>query len=1331
MATSSKFRLSSGSPDRPSYPTGQRGAYGSSLDKSGNFHESMENRIPPALPSMSRSGSSVTQFDIINFFQCLHLDTKLMAVDHRFPRQFELKRILVAATASSDSPSISLSSKVAAIEDLKRAKIILNETSMRARDRGRNLNDAISKFGKFFQSTLVRKRTRADASSSDRPNASIPSERPVLGGSMANMGSHSHMISKPFDVEPQKLEEKLKNGLPNKRVRTSMVDANTLGVPSGAMDRDREMFRAANCSAVPSEEKGQALAIGVDGWEKPKMRKKRSGIKSDVCASTMLTRPLDGDRESKCGMQQRHVTDARTRLIRPSAGGIGKFDMSSQQNGLGMRSSTPRIDQDNGSAVNDRRDRPVGSDKERVNLKAVNRPISREDTICSVSPTSTIKVNTSARAQRFSSSTIPKSSPSAHKVGSSDDYQLSQCMNKVQDVAGSNSRKHTPPTPSSSPPVTQWAGQRPQKISRMARRTNFVHPMSSQDDNLASDIVSHVAGTENGFGVPRCLSSKAHQQVKLKGEHLSSVALPEIEESGAAEIKSKDKCKKSCNMNEKVGQSIQRVASLVFSSRKNKISADEDLGDGVRRLGRSGRGFTSTRSGMPTTMDKLNNVATAKQLRSARLGLDKGESKAGRPATRKPSNYKAYTRPKHAMNSGIADILEPGDGHKELLAAANAAITPTHACSNSFWMQMEQVFGFISDEDIAYLKQQICLVDEPLENIDVKCCSTTNLKGNVGSNSLLPMVGASGRDDCSTVPIRNGLVDSNRNLEIASKGKDAEFFDEHLVPGIRVHNTVPLAQRLIAALIPEEDNNEFFPECDEDVKFDICGTGFELPTSGLKSNSLNHLTLESFLTVGQTASNAYRTTSSWRVLDEIEHDELENDGVVADANTGMNSNFVYSLNGFHPDQSVIATMACTESQYDQLSIDERILLELQSIGILPEALPDLEQSEDEEINEEISGLREKLQEQVLKKRRLLCNLEKSVTEARESQQREIELNAVNKLVEIAYENYMTYCAPNISSGKSANSKWAKRATLAFVRRTLERCHKFEDTGESCFNGPLFRDLFLSVSSCHNESECLDTTITEGESASTDISTRSLDARVSASMNSHQTAPVISRSGQNIDMPEKHSSNAFHLVNHLSEPTTGKEGNWSNRAKKKELLLDDVVGGTIGTSLRNISGFGGSLLSGTKGKRSERDREGKGHKREVLSRNCTPKIGRPALGNVKGERKSKTKPKQKTTQLSASVKAMPPPVPKSRKVANDGNMNGKDVLSLDMLNDTEAIDLSSLQLPGMDVLGVPDDLDGQGQDLSSWLNIDDDGLQDHDCMGLEIPMDDLSELNMMV
>lgn len=200
----------------------------------------------------------------------------------------------------------------------------------------------------------------------------------------------------------------------------------------------------------------------------------------------------------------------------------------------------------------------------------------------------------------------------------------------------------------------------------------------------------------------------------------------------------------------------------------------------------------------------------------------------------------------------------------------------------------------------------------------------------------------------------------------------------------------------------------------------------------------------------------------------------------------------------------------------------------------------------------------------------------------------------------------------------------------------------------------------------------------------------------------------------------YSSDAFHF----SEQTIGKDDVWSSKVKKRELYLDDVVAGTS-------SGIGTMILNSAKGKRSERDREGKGN---GLSRNGGPKIGRPVgTGNVKGERKNKAKIKQKTTQLSASLNGPIGKIsdqnkslssfPKSFDMKNN-NVKDKDNYNLPE-NTEEPLDFSQLQLPEMDVLGE------QGEDIGSWLNIDDEILQDDDFMGLEIPMDDLSDLNMMV
>lgn len=688
---------------------------------------------------------------------------------------------------------------------------------------------------------------------------------------------------------------------------------------------------------------------------------------------------------------------------------------------------------------------------------------------------------------------------------------------------------------------------------------------------------------------------------------------------------------------------------------------------------------------MPMTVEKIGSVGTAKQLRSARLGFDKSESKAGRPPTRKLSDRKAYTRQKQtAINTAADFLVGSDDGNEELLAAANAVINPVRACLSQFWKQMEPFFGFISDTDITYLRQQ--------ENLESAALTSTQVPSNV--------------DGGNTVSNGFGLTEC--------ESRNDEFLLEQLVRGIGDHNEIPLCQRLIAALISEED----YSSENEDFKVDAYGPELDLDGE-LGSNSLDHQSLLNFQFSGHTAYNGHRRIGQ----SEQNEPETEMTGIPHNA---MNSNFGRSLNGLLSDQTLMPSSECSEFQYENRPINEKLLLEIQSIGIFPEPMPDMTQMGDEEISDEISKFEEKYHEQVLKRKSLIDTLLKSASITKEHQEKEFEQRALEKLTTMAYEKYMACWGPN-TGGKS---KVAKQAALSFVKRTLDQCHKYDDTGKSCFSEPLFREIFHSRSSINSARQADSTP--DGESSKGYASIRYLEGRISASMGSQQSPSQFSQNVDNNDI----SSDVL-----VSEQTTGKEDTWSNRVKKRELSLDDV-GSTIGASSAPSS-MGNTLSTSAKGKRSERDRDGKGHNREVLSRNGTAKIGRPSLSsNAKGERKSKTKPKQKTTQLSVSVngllgkiteqpKAAMPSVSKSNDTTTSTNAKEKDDFGLDVLDDPEAIDLSHLQIPEMDVLGVPDDLDAQGQDLGSWLNIDVDGLQDHDFMGLEIPMDDLSDLNMMV
>jgi len=94
------------------------------------------------------------------------------------------------------------------------------------------------------------------------------------------------------------------------------MDARTAG-PSrgpGPTDRISDPGKATNGSSAVPEEKIRGLATTIDGWEKPKMKKKRSSaIKADMSLAG-VSRTVDVDRESKQGMQHKFSNDGRARL---------------------------------------------------------------------------------------------------------------------------------------------------------------------------------------------------------------------------------------------------------------------------------------------------------------------------------------------------------------------------------------------------------------------------------------------------------------------------------------------------------------------------------------------------------------------------------------------------------------------------------------------------------------------------------------------------------------------------------------------------------------------------------------------------------------------------------------------------------------------------------------------------------------------------------------------------------------------------------------------------------------------------------------------------------
>lgn len=213
--------------------------------------------------------------------------------------------------------------------------------------------------------------------------------------------------------------------------------------------------------------------------------------------------------------------------------------------------------------------------------------------------------------------------------GSLEGWEQSPSVNKIHSTAAPNNRKRPMPTGSSSSPMAQWGGQRPQKISR-TRRANLVSPVSNNDEVQMSsegctpDFSARMASTGNSGLVLARGTGIGSQHSKVKLENVSSPSrLSESEESGAGENRSKEKGMGSCETEEKSVNGIQNVGPSVLLAKKNKILIKEEIGDGVRRQGRSGRGLAFSRASMSPVREKFENPTSTKPLRSARPGSDK------------------------------------------------------------------------------------------------------------------------------------------------------------------------------------------------------------------------------------------------------------------------------------------------------------------------------------------------------------------------------------------------------------------------------------------------------------------------------------------------------------------------------------------------------------------------------------------------------------------------------------------------------------------------------------------------------------------------------------
>ncbi|XP_044978592.1 uncharacterized protein LOC123445643 isoform X1 [Hordeum vulgare subsp. vulgare] len=1001
--------------------------------------------------------------------------------EHRHSRSAELRRAL---TDSAEQPLAALAQgkplPPSVAEELRRIRGGVAESSARAKytDRVKSLQESIQKLDKY-KNVVTRRRQRSDGASADRASGSV-------GGSL-RIGAQNSV-----DNPVQRLEERAKSSTMSKRVRSSLTaDARLEGRVSIStrqggslvdteknppLEKDKSSVRTANATSGFSEDKLRGLAPGGEGWEK-KMKRKRS-------VGTMLNRGSDVDRDVKPSVQHRSNSEVRGRSsdaipfrhgASAGASGGNKMDGSSQLSSSGSRYLL-KTDMDSTPLPNERRERHGGLDKERVLLKGNKAHISEDMQPGTLSPVTKGKAT---RAPRTSSLVgIHSSSTLLRSAGGVDEWEEAPCTNKASPLGSTTNRKRPMAATASSPPVA-WVGQRPQKMSR-TRRANVVSPVSNFDDPVSEgspiDVAVRPALETPGLLLPRGAASNNSQAASRMDNVTSPAGLSESEGSVATEHRNKEKVTNSGDFDNEGTNSAHVASDLIFSSKKSRIPLKEELEDGsIRRQGRSGRGTMHVKGCSPVPKEKLDNTETRKLVKSVRPASEKNESKLGRPPTKKGSDRKASSRHPEILNCGSIDTTgESEDDREELLAAANAARGAiVGAYAGPFWKKIEPMLTFISSEDLSFLKNQIIFLEElemgmSNKHEEDKLTASTNYNGPPSmvehSSQVLPPSNSSLLLDQGE---GNG-VGPRESVDILSYNGENHHNTSQKAQGQGIFGEMaPLTSRLLSALIVEDVDD--FPESNG-VQGDIllefsndylpCAAAVEFEATGLESSfvmspdfkhSNSNPAYNSMSNGFAVSSNLRGSYSQSSVCSENLSDGIN---VMGYPENGSLHGSVPQITQQYQTPGKDLSLPLYGYQYAQMSLHDRTLVELHSIDIFPE-MPELDEGEDEDINKVILELQKRLFDQVNQKKCQLNKLEKAIRNTKNMEERSLEQHAMNKLVERAYKKLLGGRGSSSHKGglSKAASKAAKQLALAFAKRTLARCQKFEETEKSCFREP--------------------------------------------------------------------------------------------------------------------------------------------------------------------------------------------------------------------------------------------------------------------------------------
>ncbi|CAL0304018.1 unnamed protein product [Lupinus luteus] len=1079
--------------------------------------------------------------------------------------------------------------------------------------------------------------------SKKRRRTDLSSERGG-GVNLTKMGSQHQKTNS--DILTQRSDSRTSNSMLNKRIRTSVADTREESRPGAIgrhqMSTEKDGNLTLGVGSVRNEEKTRRLLAGGEGLDQ-KIKKKRS-------VGTVGNRVITGERDIKRATLTKANADSKMRFFDspgfrlkslPGSSGSNKSEGSSEPSSTGAR--TVLACEQEGLSLH--RDHIA---EQRVVAKGNNRANTQED--CPVSSPNTLIKNKVSRAPRTSS---------------------------VSALDLSNIHPSSGTFPGSSiHPMTQWVGQRLPKNSR-SRRLKVVSPVSrtleiqvSSEGCLTSDSNVKPSGENNAFQVASSKENSTPKYKRTLDDISSPFGLSESEESGARENKIKEK---GVNSND-FAIAAEKAGPSMLHVRKNKIPTD-DFGDYVQKQGRPGRSLSLIKPGLPSGREKSENLPIMKPVQDMRPN-DKSKIKYGRPPSKKQKDRKVLTRVGKQLNISSSDFGgESDDDREELYKAANAARNAsTLFCSGQFWNKIEPIFASISLDDASYLKQQLKISKE-------------------FDRSLSHMLGVD--HDMLGAGVSNKTTLGSEESKASRCDEESTKFDAF---GGKSEMATSLFQRLFCTLIVEDEYEESYYQSEvknisrQSASDDShCGSCNQIDFEPKDRDRIDS-EVESNTFRYPNTSSSLQSTGVWQGDEELSISDITHTGEICSDD----------LDQLQPSELSIPCFPSTDGQYQMMSLDDRLLLELQSVGLYPETLPDLAE-EDEVINQDIVKLEKSLYEQNGRKTKKLDKIDRAIEKGRDVERRTIEQVAFDQLIEVCYRKRLA-CRGSKNS-KGAIPKVSKQVSLAFVNRTLGRCKRYEEAGISCFSEPALQNIMFSRPSHENDAQPTDC-IVSGTASNT-------FTKASHQAEAIKLGAVSSASEKyecHKDYLDKGLLDSFQGPIHSSEQTSSKNGPAFIKEEKREMLVNDYSS--------RASNLDGVVHGGVKGgKRSDRERSQ--IKRERLS-----------LDSSRSENKTKAKPKQKSAVSGHQYRSMAATTEyvggassggSKEGAAFSGNQDTSKVKESDDFRNLPLDDLSSI-----DEFGVGGELVGP-QDLTSWFSFDEDELLDHDNSigGLEIPMDDLS------